>query len=130
VKSRTFMRRWAVSVVAGVTLIASVPSAHAAQADATGYVVMITQLSAAAGYTAETVEFRLDNQPSVAGCTPWTTTFSISPNTIPDAQTRKNMLALLLTAKTQGTAVEVRYDNAGSFCDGGAIGVYYIEVLG
>jgi len=96
-------------------------------ASVTGHVVMITQLSAASGYAAETVEFRLDTQPTVTGCTPWTNTFSISPTTIPDAPTRRNMLAILLSARAQGTQVEIAYDSGGGFCDGGAIGVYFVE---
>lgn len=54
--------------------------------------------------------------------------FSVSPNYIADAQTRKNMLAMLMTAKATGSPVTVAYDSNGGYCDQGMLAVYYVVV--
>jgi hypothetical protein len=43
--------------------------------------------------------------------------FMFSPNSIADAQTRKNLLATLFSAQASGSTLNVVYDNTGKFCD-------------
>jgi hypothetical protein len=89
-----------------------------------GTVSTITQFGTALQFGPETVEFDLANQPTI-GC-PQGSHFIFSPSSITDAQTRRNMLAILLHAKATGTQVEVAYDNSGGYCDQGYPAVYYI----
>jgi hypothetical protein len=55
--------------------------------------------------------------------------FLVSPQSVPDPQTRKNLLALLLAAKTAGLTLQVRYDPDGGHCDQGMISVFFIVIL-
>jgi hypothetical protein len=45
--------------------------------------------------------------------------FVFDPTDITDTQTRINMLAVLLAARTSGIPLTVDYDNAGADCDAG-----------
>jgi len=72
----------------------------------------------------ETLVFTLTNQPSVP-CS-GSNYFIISPATTTDEQTLKNLIALVLTAKTTGAKLTVAYDSAGGYCSQGFAGVYYI----
>lgn len=54
--------------------------------------------------------------------------FAISPATVPDAQTRKNMVAANLSAKLTGATVEVAYDSTGATCDQQMLAVYYFVI--
>jgi hypothetical protein len=94
---------------------------------ATGTVTLIQQETAAQGWTAGTFKFQISGQPTVSPCGAFGGWFSVSSNTIPDAQTRTNMLAMLLAAYTAGTQVGVAYDNTGGFCDQLSIGVYFLD---
>jgi len=96
----------------------------------TGHVQYITQMTPGAGYVTETYRFRLDNMPA-SPCVPGGfLEFAVSPSSVPDAQTRKNFLAFLLSAKTSGANVTVAYDKIpGGFCDQGAYGIYYIVII-
>ncbi|HEX5208002.1 MAG TPA: hypothetical protein VFW10_09460 [Steroidobacteraceae bacterium] len=108
-------------------LLVSLPAGATYNATATGTVAYVQQDSPAMGYAPETFTFTITNQPSVAcGAFHY---FIISPNSIPDAQTRKNMVALVVEAKATGGQVEVAYDSTGGYCDQGMIGVYYITEL-
>jgi len=73
-----------------------------------------------AGSPAETVDFIMSFGPQTTGCTNPDATnqvFFFNPTDISDAQTRKNMLALLMAARISGTPVTVDWDNAGANCD-------------
>jgi hypothetical protein len=94
---------------------------------ATGTVTLIQQGTAAVGYTAGTFAFQVSGQPTVAGCGGRGGYFIVSSNSIPDAQTRANMLAILLMAYSTGTQVGVAYDNTAGFCDQTGIGVYFLD---
>lgn len=94
-------------------------------ATVTGNIVFIQQDGPNVGYAAETINFRLDNQPTV-NCGSGFQQFSISSGTVSDAQTRKNMLSMLMMAKATASQVTVGYDGTGGFCDQGMPGVYYI----
>lgn len=88
----------------------------------------VTQYSTSYGaYAAETLAFTITGQPTVS-CAEFQY-FVISPNTVTDAQTRKNLVALVLEAKATGGRIEVAYDSTGGFCDQGMIGVYYISEM-
>ena len=101
--------------------------AHATTADAVGTVGYLQQDTTNDGSSTETFQFTLSPQPTVS-CGPFNR-FLVSPQSIPDAQTRKNLLALLLTAKTAGLTLQVRYDPDGGHCDQGMIAVFYIVML-
>jgi len=95
----------------GVLLIATTIWSLAARAtyNATviGTVSTISQFGTALQFDPETVVFDLANQPTTA-C-PQGSHFILSPNSVTDAQTRKNMLAILLHAKATGTQVEIAH---------------------
>lgn len=109
--------------------LAILSQAHAAyNATVVGTVETVTQMSTTLQYTPETLVFTLSNSPNATWCGPFHS-FVISPSSVADAQTRKNMIAILLTAKAAGGQVQVAFDNAGGFCDQGLMGVYYIVAL-
>ena len=67
---------------------------------------------------ANTVLFQLSNPPTATGCTLATNGwFAFSPTTVTDQDTRKNLVATLLTARVSGLNVLVLYDDAGANCD-------------
>lgn len=112
------------SVLAGVGL--SIPAQATYNATAVGTIGAIQQMSTSLQYTAETTSFIISGQPSVS-CANFQR-FVISPATVTDAQTRKNMIAILLTAKASGAQVTVAYDSSGGDCDQGMIAVYYLVI--
>jgi hypothetical protein len=91
-------------------------SAHATyNATVIGTIASLTQFGTALQFSPETAMFDPSNQPIL-----------FSPNSITDAQTRRNMLAILLHAKATGGKVEIAHDNTGTYCDQGYPAVYYI----
>jgi len=73
-----------------------------------------------AGSAAESVNFTMSFGPQTTGCSNSGGTnqvFVFNPTDITDAQTRKNMLALLMAARISGTPLTVDWDNAGANCD-------------
>ena len=88
--------------------------------------INIVQQDAGVLNTPETTIFQLSTQPTVACPLHY---FAISPATVPDAQTRKDLVAAILTAKASGATLEVGYDSTGAYCDQGMVGVYWIEIL-
>jgi len=75
---------------------------------------------------AETFAFNLANQSAL----PCGSYFVISPSTIADAQTRKNLVALVLMAKASGSALRVGYDSNAitTPCDLGMTPVYFLSL--
>jgi hypothetical protein len=117
--------------LAGLSLTAQLfsMSAYATyNATVVGTVVTVQQMSTSLQYTPETFTFTISTQPTVA-CGSGFNYFVVSPATVTDAQTRKNFLAMLLTAKAAGASVQVAYDSTGGFCDQGMTAVYYLVVL-
>lgn len=114
------MRKAAISAILALTaLICSMPS-QAKLVFMTGTVLSV--FVGGVGDTAESVNFIMSFGPQTTGCTNPDTTnqvFVFNMNTIPDAQTRKNMLTLLLAARTSGMPLTVDWDNAGAHCDPG-----------
>lgn len=96
-------------------------------ATAVGTVRFITQMGPGLQYAPETVVFQISNQPATT-CSSGYSQFLISPASVPDAQTRKNMLAILMTAKASGAQVQVAYDNTNGYCDQGSPAVYYLSL--
>ena len=75
-----------------------------------------------AGSAAESVNFTMSFGPQTTGCSNSggaNQVFVFNPTDITDAQTRKNMLALLMAARISGTPLTVDWDNAGAYCDAG-----------
>jgi hypothetical protein len=122
------MRKTALGIATGMLLSISAPSSHATyNSTVTGIVAYVSQIGPSIGTPTETIAFALTNQPSI-NCGGYQE-FTISPTTVSDAQTRKNMLAILLAAKTSGASVNVGYDNvANGFCEAGRAGVYWLGV--
>ena len=114
-------------LLAAALIVATTPASAVYNDNITGHVVFVMQTTPGAGYVAETIQFKLDNMPAVTCIPGGFSQFGYSPSSVPDAQTRKNFLSLLLTAKASGATVTVAYDhNAGGFCDQGVYGIYYI----
>lgn len=67
---------------------------------------------------AQTISFKLAGQtPPATGCPVAGSYFTFSPNSVTDAPTRNNMLAVLLTAQATGAQIVVTYDDSGKYCD-------------
>ena len=117
-------------VIFGLTaLLVHIPATATYNATVIGTISTLQQMGTNVGYTAETTTFSLTNQPSTL-CSAGYRQFSISPATITDAQTRRNMIAMLLLAKASGASIQVAYDmNNNGYCDQGMPGVYYITVM-
>jgi hypothetical protein len=124
---RTLLR---FAISAAALLISSLPTHAAYNSTAIGTVVTLQQNAAPVSYitVAETFNFTISGQPNISCGGTAIRQFAVSPNSVPDAQTRKNMLALLMFAKATGGQVEIAYDNTPS-CDQGMLQVYYIVAL-
>lgn len=73
------------------------------------------------GGTTEVVTITLDAAlPATTGCPAGNAGFEFEAGSVNDAQTRKNMLAVLLAARASGAPVTIVYDGTGKFC--GAFG--------
>jgi hypothetical protein len=115
------MRKSAIStILAGSISILSMPS-HAATTFMTGTVISVFT-AAGIGTPAESVDFTMSFPNQTTGC-PSTNqsanqqVFVFTPADISDAQTRKNMLTVILAARTSGLPLTVVFDNAGAHCD-------------
>jgi len=94
-------------------------SAHATVRSITTTIVGFSTVAPNAfGVGAETTLFKISTLPTSTGCSGgnngW---FAFSPTTITDAQTRKNFVANLLTAKSSSASVVLVFDDAGTTCD-------------
>lgn len=119
--------RMSIVLIGIAALLPCLPARATYNATAVGTVLQVTQYSTSLAYSPETISFVISNQPSVS-CAQFQY-FVISPSTVTDAQTRKNLVALLLEAKATGGTVQVAYDSQGGFCDQGMIGIYYVTAL-
>ncbi len=112
------MRKAAISAILALSIsICSAPS-QAKLVFTTGTVLSVFVLGV--GSPAETVNFTMSFGPQTTGCTNPNTTnqvFVFNPTDISDAQTRKDMLTLLLAARTSGIPLTVDWDDAGAHCD-------------
>jgi hypothetical protein len=113
------MRKSAISTILALSIaILSMPS-HAAITFKAGTVVSV--FTSGTGTPAESVTFTMSfaNQPT--GCPSTNQTggqvFTFTPADVSDAQTRKNMLTVILAARTSGIPLTVVWDNAGAHCD-------------
>jgi hypothetical protein len=114
---------WRALVVAGVALCAT-PAGAVWNAETTGTVAWVGMYAPDAA-AAQTVLFRLSNQPTT-GCAA-NDAFALSPASITDAQTLKNMVALVMAAKASGAPIMVAHDS-GSACDTtGRPRVYFVQ---
>jgi hypothetical protein len=111
-------------LVAASCALCAVPAAAVWNAETTGTVVWVGMYAPDAA-AAQTVLFRLSNQPTT-GCAA-NDAFSVSPATITDAQTLKNMVALVMAAKASGAPIMVAHDS-GSVCEpSGRPRVYFVQ---
>lgn len=112
------MRKSAISAILALSmLICSTPS-PAKLVFTSGTVISV--FVGGVGVSPESVTFTMSFGPQTTGCTnvnPTNQVFVFNPTDIPDAQTRKNMLTLLLAARTSGIPLTVDWDNAGAHCD-------------
>lgn len=105
----------------------SIPAYAVRNAQAEGTVKQLQAMGDVEGYSTEVFTFTLTPAPApVPGAV--FQYFSISPQTVPDEQSRKNMISLLMMAKASGAQIAVAYDKDGGFLDNRMIGVYYITV--
>jgi hypothetical protein len=111
----SFMSKWGFVALTASASIGLQLSANAANAVITG---TITTLGVQSTEQAppEVVDIVLNVRPPATGCPGGTAGFEFSPASVTDAQTRKNMLTLLLAAKMSGSNITIVYDNAGAYC--------------
>jgi hypothetical protein len=122
------MKRFSTQVaLSAVAALATLPASATYNATITGHIVSVQPLTPGAEYTGAAFAFTLDSGPAT-GCVPggWHQ-FIISSASVPDTETRKNLIAVVMAAKAEDSSVVVGYDNAGGFCDQGSYGVYYIS---
>ncbi|MGB8842636.1 MAG: hypothetical protein WCC64_16375 [Aliidongia sp.] len=112
------MRKSVISAILALSLLSFSTPSHAKLVFTTGTVIGL--FVSGVGSPAQTVNFTMSFGPQTTGCTNPNTTnqvFVFNPTDIPDTQTRTNMLALLMAARTSGIPVTVDWDNAGADCD-------------
>ena len=115
------------NLVSLIALLCVPVATHATyNAAATGQVLAIQQNGAGMGSTPGNFSFTLNTQPSVT-CSSGYPRFSVSSSTIADAETRRNIYALVMAAKAGGSTITVGYDNLGGFCDNGMLGVHWVS---
>src|SRR5438105_2904303 len=96
-------------------LVALIPPTLAAPLQAAPTSMVGTVIIVGAyGNQAGTLLFGLSSQPTT-GCSN-NNYFEVSPGTVSDPESRRNIYATLLTARATGIQVAVQYDT-GSFCD-------------
>jgi hypothetical protein len=107
------MRRQLFAALVILAALAAQSAANAATAVVTGTIVTLSVTSP------EWVVFNMSDQPPAAstGCSAPAAYFAFSPTSITDANSRRDLLALLMMAKAAGMTVLVSYDNAGANCD-------------
>jgi hypothetical protein len=114
-----------------LAMLAVQSTANATIAVVTGTIVQLSINSNINTPATEIVIFNLTTQPAAAatGCSAPASFFAFSASSVTDAATRRDMLAVLLAAKTAGVSVLVSYDNAGAYCDvTGYPAVYAIQM--
>jgi len=110
-----------------LALTLTLPARATYNATVTGTVTFVQQMSTSLWFSPESTAFGLSTQPSI-NCGGYQQ-FIISPTSVTDAQTRRDIVALLLSAKAAGTKVEVGYDSTGGFCDQGMAAVYFVSAM-
>lgn len=112
------MRKAAISAILALsTLIGSMPS-HAKLIFTSGTVISV--FVGGVGAPPESVSFTMSFGPQTTGCTnidPTNQVFFFNPTDISDAQTRKDMLSLLIAARASGIPLTVDWDDSGAHCD-------------
>jgi hypothetical protein len=104
--------------------------ADAAIAVVSGTLTQLSTLGANPNYSGpEVVIFSITNQPTTTGCPATAHFFSFSPASISDANTRRNLLSTLLTARAAGLTISLAYDNAGAYCDAGGYAAPFVISL-
>jgi hypothetical protein len=71
------------------------------------------------------VDIVLDQPLAATGCPGGTRGFEFDSNSVTDADTRKNMLSMLLGAKLTGANVTIVYDDGNTFCSTHGFAVPY-----
>jgi hypothetical protein len=113
------MRNFLVPALMVLAVFGFSAPAKSATVTLSGTITLLSVLGYNTSYTTapEVVVLQLTTQPTATGCKGGTAFFSFSPSSITDANTRRNLLATLLTARAAGLTVTVAYDNAGAYCD-------------
>ena len=101
--------------------------ASAATTVVSGTITQLSVLGSNPNYSSspEIVIFQITNQPTITGCPAPGHFFSFSPASVTDANTRRNMLSALFTARAAGLTITLAYDNAGAYCDTGGYAAPY-----
>lgn len=94
-----------------------------------GTVTYVSQMGPGSGFSDGTVAFALSSQPANACQANGFRQFVISPVSVADADTRRNMIALVLTAKASGAQLRVAYDQNGGWCDQNSLAVHWLSVM-
>ena len=104
-----------VTIMEALVLPLMAVPAHAAIQTLTGTITVLSTPS-----TTENIPGVVDIVLSVSlpatGCPGGTRGFEFDSNSVVDAQTRNNMLSLLIGAKLTGVAVSIVYDDGATYC--------------
>lgn len=71
--------------------------------------------------------FALSSSPATVPGVPYAR-FSVTTDSIADAETRQAIISTILFAYSAGKTVRVSYDDAGALIDNQSFGVYYVTV--
>lgn len=109
-----------------VGLSVSMSAGATYNANASGTIVSVYQPSSSF-YPPESFIFTITNQPTPTTSCGGYNRFIIDSTTTTDAETRRNMVAVLLAAKFSGTFVTISYDSTGGGCYQGEMVVYAVS---
>jgi hypothetical protein len=111
------MRKVAISAILALSVLSVSTPSQAKLVFLQGTVIAV--FIGGVGSPAESVSFTMSFTPQATGCTNINQPnqiFAFSPADIADAQTRKNILTLVMASRTSGIPLTVDWDNAGAHC--------------
>ena len=113
------MRQAILSATMFAAALVAAPHVEAATQTVTGTIgsLFVQSTVTGAGRPAGTIVFQISTAPASTGCAAGSGFFEYSATSVTDAETRSNMTAALLSAKTNSLTVTIIYDDAGAYCD-------------
>jgi hypothetical protein len=117
------------AAVAAATLLVISTAGATYNTTVDGHVISLSQMTSEMGFTDGSIAFSLDGGPATPCVANGLGGFIVSSNTVSSADARKNIMAILLSAKMAGTTVRVGYDSSGAYCDQNHWAVYWVGAL-
>ena len=109
------IRGMAVMALVGSIAATFATTAYGTIRSQTGMIVVLS-VPSTTGNIPEVVDIVLDQPLAATACPAGTRGFEFDSNSVTDANTRKNMVSMLLGAKLSTVAVTILYDDAGTHC--------------